>query len=212
MELRTIKVTKINPAPYNPRVNLDRGSPEYERIRASLNEFGLVEPLVWNERTGNLVGGHQRLRVLVDGGAATVDVAVVDLDEAKERALNLALNKVGGQWDDDKLAALLGDMTDDAVLLGGFALDERDDVLLRSANSHATEFLDEFLNADGAKSEDDGKPHEEFTGTGLIRVSFAMDKAQRDVVWEGLRKRAEQDGINRTEALVELCKAYVAGG
>jgi len=56
-----------------------------------------VEPIVWNKRTGNIVGGHQRLKVLLDMGMREVDCVVVDLDEAKEKALNLALNKIQGE-------------------------------------------------------------------------------------------------------------------
>lgn len=60
MDIREIERARINPAPYNPRVRLEPGEPEYERLRKNIVEIGLVEPLVWNERTGNLVGGHQR--------------------------------------------------------------------------------------------------------------------------------------------------------
>ncbi len=78
MRIETIPVHRINPAPYNPRRNLQPGDPEYERISRSVWEFGLVEPLVWNERTGTLVGGHQRFKVLLAQGAETVIVSVVE--------------------------------------------------------------------------------------------------------------------------------------
>jgi ParB-like chromosome segregation protein Spo0J len=61
MDIRKIAVDKINPAPYNPRVDLKPGDEEYEKLKRSIEEFGYVEPLVWNEQTGNLVGGHQRI-------------------------------------------------------------------------------------------------------------------------------------------------------
>lgn len=136
MELTRIPITQINPAPYNPRLDLKPGDPEYERLQRSLDEFGCVEPLVWNKRSGVLVGGHQRLKVLVARGASEVDVSVVDLPPSREKALNLALNKISGGWDEDKLARLLDDIlatSEQAFELTGFSLDEAqrliDDVL-----------------------------------------------------------------------------------
>ena len=79
----------------------------------------------FNRRTGRLVGGHQRLKVLQEKGVAEVEVSVVDLDEDRERALNVALNKVQGDWDQEKLAALLAELEEhgfdlsDSGLIGG---------------------------------------------------------------------------------------------
>ena len=110
MQLQSLAIDSLNPAPYNPRVALQPGDPDYERLARSLDEFGCVEPLVWNRRTGNLVGGHQRLAVLKARGATEVDVSVVDLPPDKEKALNVALNKITGRWDESALAALLDDL------------------------------------------------------------------------------------------------------
>lgn len=110
LEVRRVRVSKVNPAAYNPRKDLQPGDPEYEALRRSMEEFGFVEPLVWNKRTGNLVGGHQRLKVLLAAGATGVDVSVVDLPLHREKALNVALNKVGGDWDLPKLGELLKEL------------------------------------------------------------------------------------------------------
>jgi DNA modification methylase len=110
MDVRRVRIAKINPAPYNPRKDLQPGDPEYEAIRRSLEEFGFVEPLVWNKRTGHLVGGHQRFKILLARGVREVDVSVVDLPLEREKALNVALNKVGGEWDDRKLGELLKEL------------------------------------------------------------------------------------------------------
>lgn len=99
-------------AAYNPRKALQEGDKEYEKIKKSIETFGIVEPLVWNERTGNLVGGHQRMTVLKDMGYTEADVVVVDLSDAEEKQLNITLNKVRGRWDFDKLAELLTGMED----------------------------------------------------------------------------------------------------
>jgi ParB-like chromosome segregation protein Spo0J len=87
--LRRISVDRLNPAAYNPRKNLKEGDLEYERVKRSMSEFGCVQPLVWNKRTGNLVGGHQRLKVLKDQGVKQVDVVVVDLPLDKKNPSTL---------------------------------------------------------------------------------------------------------------------------
>ena len=110
MKIQKIPITKINPAPYNPRIDLKPGDPEYEKLKRSIINFGYVEPLVWNERTSNLVGGHQRLKILIEEGFGEVEVSVVDLSLEEEKVLNIALNKIKGNWDEDKLAKVLEDI------------------------------------------------------------------------------------------------------
>jgi DNA modification methylase len=148
MEIRKIPVSMINPAPYNPRIDLQPGDPEYEKLKRSIEEFGYVEPLVWNERTGNLVGGHQRYKILVnEQGATEVEVSVVDLDETREKALNLALNKIRGDWDEEKLAQVLAELqeSDLDVTLTGFDQEE------------VTELLSEYQNIEVEEPvQDDG--------------------------------------------------------
>lgn len=132
VEVVRIPVEEIKPAPYNPRRPLQPGDPMYEALARSLDEFGLVEPLVWNRRTGHLVGGHQRLRVLLERGVKEVDVSVVDLPLEKEKALNVALNKIQGEWDEAMLAALLEELDDAGALdLTGFDRAELDVLLAR---------------------------------------------------------------------------------
>ncbi|WP_231850562.1 ParB N-terminal domain-containing protein [Brevibacillus brevis] len=83
-------VSKINPASYNPRIDLQPGDIEYEKLKRSIQEFGYVEPLIWNEQIGNLVGGHQRFKILVEQGTTEIEVSIVSLDEIQEKALNIA--------------------------------------------------------------------------------------------------------------------------
>jgi len=133
MRIERVPIERINPAPYNPRKDLRPGDPEYEALRQSVGRWGLVEPLVWNERTGNLVGGHQRLKVLIEQGVTEVEVSVVDLDPEEEKALNLALNKIQGDWDEAKLAELLEELRQagDVVRFTGFDEKEIDRLLAR---------------------------------------------------------------------------------
>ena len=118
------------PADYNPRKDLKPGDAEYEKLKRSIEQFGYVEPVIWNQTTGRVVGGHQRLKVLMDMGMTEVDCVVVAMDEDKEKALNIALNKISGDWDKDKLALLIADLqgADFDVSLTGFEPAEIDDL------------------------------------------------------------------------------------
>ena len=107
MEIRTLKAAQLRAAPYNPRRDLQPEDAEYQKLRRSIETFGYIEPIIWNERTGNVVGGHQRLKVLLEKGAEDIEAVVVDLDEKDEKILNVLLNKVKGRWDIGKLADLL---------------------------------------------------------------------------------------------------------
>lgn len=118
------------PADYNPRKDLKPGDAEYEKLKRSIEQFGYVEPVIWNQTTGRVVSGHQRLKVLMDMGMTEVDCVVVEMDEDKEKALNIALNKISGDWDKDKLALLIADLqgADFDVSLTGFEPAEIDDL------------------------------------------------------------------------------------
>ena len=118
------------PADYNPRKDLKPGDAEYEKLKRSIEQFGYVEPVIWNKTTGRVVGGHQRLKVLMDMGITEVECVVVEMDESQEKALNIALNKISGDWDKDKLALLIADLqgADFDVSLTGFEPAEIDDL------------------------------------------------------------------------------------
>ncbi len=115
LDIRQLHISDLNPAEYNPRKDLKPGDIEYEKLLRSMEEFGYVEPIVWNERTGNIVGGHQRLKILKQLGTELIDCVVVNLDEAREKALNIALNKISGEFDLPKLSEVLQELK-----LGGF--------------------------------------------------------------------------------------------
>lgn len=104
------KLSDIRPADYNPRKDLKPGDPEYKNIVWSLRKFGYVDPIIIN-KDGTIIGGHQRAKVLQSIGETEVDVIVLDLNKADEKALNIALNKIGGQWDMPKLREALNDIS-----------------------------------------------------------------------------------------------------
>lgn len=126
MEIRKIQIDDIRESEFNPRVRLEKDSTEYQQIEASIQEFGFIEPLVVNEHNMRLVGGHQRLQVLRDTGIAEVECVMInEPDEDREKVLCLALNKIKGDWDMEKLAVLLGD-DDISVFPTGFLAGEVD--------------------------------------------------------------------------------------
>ncbi len=112
--LRTLPISELVPAPYNPRRKISPNSPNYKRLRKSLTEFGLVEPLIWNEKTGHVVGGHLRLRILKELNFSEIPVSVVSLTPQREKALNVMLNnqEAQGRYDPSKLADILEELQD----------------------------------------------------------------------------------------------------
>lgn len=110
MEWRTIPIGELCPAAYNPRKKLKAGDKEYEKIKKSIQEFGYVEPIIVNYDM-TVIGGHQRLTALKDLGYTEVQCVVVHIeDEAKVKALNIALNKITGAWNEQLLADLIVDL------------------------------------------------------------------------------------------------------
>ena len=97
-----LPVAVLKPAQYNPRKKLKPGDKEYEKIKNSIEEFGFADPLVVNADM-TIIGGHQRLTVAIDLGYTEVPCAVVDVDKTREKALNIALNKITGAWDENLL-------------------------------------------------------------------------------------------------------------
>jgi DNA modification methylase len=126
MNIQKMNISDLNPAKYNPRKKLKPGDAEFEKLKRSVENFGMVEPPIWNSRTGNVVGGHQRLSVMKHLGYTETDVVVVDISEAKEKALNIALNKISGEWDEVLLTDLMAELKSMGfdTELTGFSLDE----------------------------------------------------------------------------------------
>lgn len=129
MKFEKMKLSELRPADYNPRVELKPGMEEYEKLKQSILEFGFVDPPIFNKRTGNLVGGHQRVSVAKDLGIGEIEVSIVDLPIEKEKALNIALNKISGQWDEDKLALLLNELDENELNISGFTDKEIQEVI-----------------------------------------------------------------------------------
>jgi len=128
MKIEKKKLAELKPSPYNPRtISKD----QLERLKDSIEKFDLVEPIIWNKQTGHVVGGHQRLKVLQSLDRKETEVVVVDLKDSEEKALNLALNKISGEWDFDKLKEVILeiDTGEFPIELTGFDYDELSDLI-----------------------------------------------------------------------------------
>lgn len=136
MEWETVAINDLNPAVYNPRKLLTPKDKEYQKLKRSIEEFGYVDPIIVNKRNHVVVGGHQRLNVLIAMGYEEIDVVYVDLDEKREKALNIALNKISGKWQEETLKDILLDLDngDFDVELTGFDMDEIEKLMNKFAD------------------------------------------------------------------------------
>lgn len=166
LERKSLAELEWNPA--NPRVRLTPDMPFFEHLKRSIEENGYLDPLIWNKRTGHLIGGNQRLIVLEVLGYQEVDVSVVDVPEAREARLLILLNRLTGEWEYDSLAASLKAMEDTSGL--GFQ-----DWELRTIEDDELRFSQEV-----GKDEYRGMPeyeHGDLSAFRTIRVHFEDEAA-----------------------------------
>jgi len=107
MEIVNVKISELKFAEYNPRVMSEE---EFNNLLYSIKTYGLVEPVVVNRKNNEIIGGHMRVRACINLGWETIPVIYVDLDDVNAKKLNLALNKISGDWDYDKLTTLISEL------------------------------------------------------------------------------------------------------
>ena len=121
MELTKQKIGDLKIATYNPRKELNEKDKEYQKIKNSIIEFGYVAPIIINaDKT--VISGHQRIKFLKDLGYEEIDCIVVNFDKNKEKLLNIALNKISGEWDYQKLESIFNELDENNIdlLITGF--------------------------------------------------------------------------------------------
>lgn len=196
MEIRTLKAAQLRAAPYNPRRDLQPEDAEYQKLRRSIEEFGYVEPIIWNERTGNVVGGHQRLKVLLEQGAEEIEAVVVDLDEKEEKILNVLLNKVKGRWDIGKLADLLEQLNEAGEMeVTGFEEWELQSLLMQY--DHIKDLMEEDFSGYS-----DGKERDTFT------MTFSLPAGARETV-ESYIQQTENAKTELATAIINRVKGVI---
>lgn len=189
MNIKTLKATELKAAAYNPRKDLQPEDTEYKKLKRSIEEFGYVEPIIWNERTGNVVGGHQRLKVLLEKGQEDIECVVVDLEDKDEKILNVLLNKVKGRWDIGKLADLLQELDDAGEMeVTGFEDWELQSLLMQY--DHIKDLMEEDFSDYSAEKE-----RETFV------MTFSLPAGARETVEEYLQ--------NTENAKIELATAII---
>lgn len=109
MKIQVKPLSFLKPAEYNPRKDLQPGDPEWEKIENSIRTFGYVQPILINA-DGTIISGHQRFKIMQNLGYEEVQCVIVDVDKETEKAMNVAMNKIDGDWDKQKLLDVLLDL------------------------------------------------------------------------------------------------------
>lgn len=122
----TLNVDEVKPNPKNPRIDLRPGMPLYEKLKHSIEHYDYVDPIIWNKTTGMIVSGHQRFQVMKDLAEErgekfdTVDVMQVEMSEAEQDSFMVAVNKITGLWDTEKLSALFQELSEEDLSYTGY--------------------------------------------------------------------------------------------
>ena len=118
MHIEKKKIKDMERNLYNTRVELTPKEKAYKDIDRSITTYGMILPIVWNKNTNHVINGQQRLTILENKGETEVEVSVVELDEKKEKQLHIALNKIEGDWEEQKLITLLEELGEEAIFTG----------------------------------------------------------------------------------------------
>jgi hypothetical protein len=219
-EYKVMPVKDIEVSPYNPRIKLKPEDKEYQDIRESLVNFGLSQCLVVNKRTGWLVGGEQRLKILKDMGQKEIPVMVVDLSEDEEKELNLALNEVKGRYDTVKLKTMLNDIRRRKGRLPvGFDDTKYNSVMQEFKNTKKADFLDDVIDESHEEAQRESaelmQELENSTNFDLseeyVVLSFTLSPDVRERIVSSLKTIQEKYSLaNQVEAMVHISKIYLS--
>lgn len=214
LERRRVALGDLNPLPYNPRIRLQPGTRKYQELRTSILTYGEAGGIVWNARTGNIIGGHQRYYILADLGQEDADVTVVDLDEENERVLNIRLNVPGSDWDVELLPYVYAAVDEQLRPLTGFTDTEVADMVQAAETMHPDSFLDDIAGMDttlpgvGAPELKDDHPHR--TGTQYFTYQLVLDADQRDAYFAAIDLAKRRENLdNSMDAITAICRRYM---
>lgn len=217
-------IENLTPADYNPRIDLQDGDAEFEKLKKSIKKFGFIDPIIYNDQTDRIIGGHQRWKAAKSLGMAEVPVVHVDLPEEQEKILNIGLNKIGGDFDEAKLGLLLADIEHlgDELDLTGFD-DFEIDALITAVeinNENAMSDLDDFLNDSDDEDTDDeelGDTDDDDSGfeipDGFVKYQVACTVEERETIVKAVKAAKEQAGIaTSNEALAFIAQFFLNAG
>lgn len=144
MELKQIQVSKLKLADYNPRRISDK---ELKKLVVSIEENGFVQPIIVNKDL-TIIGGHQRVRAAKQLNISSVPAIILDVTKEKEKELNLALNRISGNWEETALKELLEELEKDGRMYAtGFEAKELDKLRLKEGNQLNRKLLQEYIVA-----------------------------------------------------------------
>lgn len=186
MEIKLVKIDTLIRPDYKPRKDLTETDFEYQALRKNIERFGLVVPLIVNKRNNIVVGGNQRVNVLKDLGYEEVHVTLVDLDEAQEKALNIILNKVEGEWDEKTLRNVLNDMKAMGFDVSSIGFTDSELKKLFPPAKDIDEFFGVGMDDEEAERSDE-EPEETEVRVMLGRFSFMVDRKELETVMGKIR-------------------------
>lgn len=138
----TVEIKKLKRARYNPRKISKK---ELQKLTESIKTYGLVQPIVVN-KDYTIIGGHQRVEACRQLGIASVDVYKLDLNDEDEKTLNLALNRISGEWDDAALHTLLQDLAEkNRLALTGFDVKELEKLRWKQGNQINRKLIEDYI-------------------------------------------------------------------
>ena len=172
------KIDDLLPAVYNPRKDLTPEDKEYQKIKRSIEEFGYVEPIIYNVTTGTIVGGHQRLKVLKELGYTEIDVVEIEETPEREKALNIALNKIEGEWDKDTLKDLLQELDTGEIDMDITGFDELELERLMG-EVHQFEYNVEEVNTDYEEEKQESIP----VRIGMYNFDFSYEEWEEIIAY-----------------------------
>lgn len=203
-----VKISALKGAEYNPRIMPDA---EMRNLMASLKEFGFAQPVVARKEDGLILGGHQRVeamkRIAAEMGGGDIKIPVVwiaGLSDEKAKLLNVALNRIHGEWDFEKLGELFSTLapTDTtSPLVSGFSGKEIEDIIKLTA--------EDASNAPNPVVEDTDAPPPAVATVQKLTFNLAPDDAElvRGVLTtHGMTKNT----ATAAAALVKMAKAASA--
>ena len=193
IEYGRMRLEDLIPADYNPRKDLQPGDREWEKIASSIDNFGMVEPIVINRRNNRIVGGHQRAKILVHRGETEVDVSIVDLDEEQEKILCAKLNRVQGYWDTTKLSDLLTEIKSEIGSIEATGFDDWEYESLTREYDHIENLMDDDFS--------DAGTHEQET----FAVTFTFPMESKEIIDDYVAE-------NGKDALKDIILSMITGG
>lgn len=200
MKIEKVSIDKLKQAEYNPRKNLKKGDPEYEKLKRSIKEFDYIEPVIWNSTTGNIVGGHQRYKILKDMGMKEIDCVIVAMDETKEKMANIALNKIAGDWEFTALADLLAELDTGAIDMSLLGFDDKE--LEQIATYSSSNMFVSDDDAFGGLNKEKGE---------YEQITFTLTNNQAGIVRDAIKKATKQgEGENENgNAIAHICEKFL---